>query len=824
MNISSTAKDTIIIQKTNKVQVIKRNGNLENVSFDKILARIDGICKKMNLDRVNTFEIAQDTIQRLYNKIHTEELDLFAANKSAEKIMDDPQYNYLAAGICVSNLHKTTTDSFMEVTDKLYNFVTKRGVPYPLISETYYESVKKHIDKIEEALDYDRDYLLDFFSIKTLERYLYKIRCADSEKEKIIERPQHMFMRVAVQIHLDNIDEVLETYNLMSKKYFIHASPTLFNSGSRWPQLSSCYLLGMHDSVPGMYRETIADIADISKLAGGIGVHLQDIRANGSTMKGIFESDGIIPLIKVLNSVAKHINQCGRRNGAIACYLEPWHPDIMEFIDLRKNTGSEELRARDIFLALWIPDIFMRRVFSELHEGESDMWSLMCPYDCPGLTTTYGEEFEKLYLKYEKEGRYMKQVKASTLFEKILSSQIETGMPYMLYKDSVNKKSNQMNIGVIQSSNLCTEIMEYSDPNEIAVCNLASICLPTFVTKTKTADDTYETTFDYDNLFKIAKIVTKNLNKVIDTNWYPVDKAKVSNLKHRPIGVGVQGLADVYCMMHMPFNSDEARIVNKKIFETIYFGCLTASNELAIKHGPYTTFKGSPFSKGILQYHMWGLSNEDLLMDWDWESLIENIKKYGTRNSLITSLMPTASTSQILGSNECFEPYTTNLYTRTTLAGEYIIINKHLVNDLIDLGLWTKDIKNEFLFDNGSVQNIKEIPQNIKDIYMTAFEMNMKPIVQQSIDRAPFIDQSQSMNLFLAEPNFKRLRSCHYYSWKKGLKTGMYYLRPRTAIDPLQFGIDPNIIKEIEKKRNTKYTNTDNKFVDNYVACEMCSG
>lgn len=807
------------------MQVIKRNGKSEAVSFDKILKRIQGICTQLKLDRVNSVEIAQDTIQRLHNNINTEELDLFAANKSAEKILDDPQYNYLASGICISNLHKSTPNTFMEVTDLLYKNKGYNNKPNPLLSDTYYKFVSDNIERLEEAIDYNRDFLLDFFSIKTLERYLNKIRDIENKSEKIIERPQHMFMRVSVQIHLDSIDDAIETYYYMSNKKFIHASPTLFNAGSRYPQCSSCYLLGMDDSVNGMYRETISDIADISKWGGGIGVHLQDIRCKGSIIRGTNGiSDGQIPLIKVLNAVAKHVNQSGRRNGAIAVYTEPWHPDIEDFLDLRKKNGEEDLRARDIFLALWIPDIFMRRVFSNYYDNEDDMWSLFCPDECPGLTTTYGEDFEKLYLHYEKIGKYRKRVNAAELFAKILSSQIETGMPYMLYKDNINRKSNQKNIGIIQSSNLCTEITEYSDPDETAVCNLASLCLPSFIKKDEKNDD--ELYFDYEELYKMSKIVTKNLNKVIDINWYPIEKAKKSNLKHRPIGLGVQGLADVYCMLKMPFDSDIARDVNKRIFETIYFGSLTASNELAKKYGAYETFNGSPFSEGKLQFHLWGINEDELLMDWDWKSLINNIKKYGVRNSLTTSLMPTASTSQILGSNECFEPYTTHLYTRSTLAGEYIIINKHLVDDLIKLNLWNSDIKNEFLFDNGSIQNIKEIPQYIKDIYKTAFEMDIRPIIDQAIDRAPFIDQSQSMNIFLETPDFTKLTTSHYYSWVKGLKTGMYYLRTRTAVDPIKFGLDPDITKHIEEKRNTKYVKVkvNAELNDNYVPCEMCSG
>jgi ribonucleoside-diphosphate reductase alpha chain len=852
------------------MEVVKRNGNRERVSFDKIIRRIEGVCKRLNLERIDPIEIAKETVQGLYNGITTEELDFFAANKCAEKILDDPEYNKLAAGLCISNLHKNTSSNFLKVSQKLYDNRDAEGNHTPLITREYLDIVNNNIDKISSAIDYSKDYGFDFFAVKTFERaYLIRLKNdhfdhMDKKKKhnstgeakmrmkkgKIIERPQHMIMRIALGIHGQDIDSAIETYSLISDHYFTHASPTLFNAGATRPQLSSCFLLGMDDNLNDIF-ETIADVSKISKWAGGIGIHLNDIRAANSIIRGTNGvSDGIIPLIKVLNEVGRYVNQGGRRNGAIAVYVEPWHADIYEFCDLRKNTGAEELRARDIFLALWVPSLFMKRV------QENGMWSLMCPDECPGLTDTYGEEFEKLYTKYENEGKYRKQVKAEDLWFHILTAQIETGMPYMLYKDNVNEKSNQKNTGVIKSSNLCSEIVQYSDQNEIACCNLASICLPRYIT----TNEKGKLSYDFNKLLEVSQVVVKNLNKIIDINYYPVDKARKSNFKHRPIGIGVQGLADTYCMLDMPFDSDEAMTLNKQIFETIYYGCLKASNNLAKKYGPYETFKGSPFSEGKLQYHMWGLTEKDLVMNYDWASLIESIKQYGTRNSLLTALMPTASTSQLMNNNEAFEPYTTNLYTRTTLAGEYVVINRHLVEKLINMKLWTQSVKDQFMYDNGSIQKIDEIPDSIKAVFKTAFEMKSKPIVQQAIERGPFIDQTQSMNIFSNEPDFNMLTSSHFYGWKHGLKTGMYYLRSKPAVDPIKFGMDPETIRKIEKKRRNKsfisdssdnykneiseedtsertsgsysegvkyeeeFDNSYNGRVDNYKECEMCSG
>ena len=1131
------------------MEVIKRDGRREKVSFDKIIARIEGLCERLNLNRIDPIDIAKSTVQGLYNGVTTEELDCFAANKCAERIIDDPQYNRLAAGLCISNLHKNTSENFLEVTDKLFK------CDNPLISQSYHKNVCKYSDKIQAALDYSRDYYFDFFAIKTLERaYLIRMKNSqidlkDQENKRsssklqnekvlrlrygyIVERPQHMFMRVAIAIHGDDIDSALDTYNLMSSHYFIHATPTLYNAGSIRQQLSSCFLLHMTDDIDGIFK-TISDTAKISKWAGGIGIDIAKIRGSGSIIRGTNgNSDGIIPLIRVLNDVGKYINQSGRRNGAIAVYIEPWHVDIYDFCDLRRNTGTEDRKARDIFLALWIPDLFMKRV------EEDGYWSLMCPDECPKLTDTYGDEFERIYTKYEEDGRFRRRIKASDLWFHILSAQIETGMPYMTYKDNVNRLSNQKNIGIIRSSNLCvsgetyiltdkgqiqikqlvnetvnvwngfewssvtviktgmnkevmkiefsngvelkctpehkfylnggsadkraimvpakdlrinnklikydlpepirinnncsssfsfsfkypythgffcgegtnfynysetgkypkaylygekkkllnkikyesysdnkssntydlvlpknlapkfevplqhhkdiklewlagysdaegkvvrngtdkslllgstekdflmriklmlqtlgidskvtlnkdahqeylpdgkdriklydfkddyrllissndlyelcklgfktyhlkfkiktikpqlnvsqfikvknitkldkkedtycfsepkrhmgmfngiltgqcSEIVEYTSKDEIAVCNLGSICLPKFVEK----DSEGKLFYNFQKLFEVAKVLTKNLNNIIDINYYPVPETERSNFKHRPIGVGVQGLTDTYCIMDLSFDSEEAGILNKKIFETIYFGCLTSSNELAQKYGPYQTFEGSPFSQGLLQYHLWGLSEKDLLMDWNWGELIEKIKKYGIRNSLLTALMPTASTSQIMNNVESFEPLTTNLYTRTTLAGEYVIINKHLVEKLISLNLWTKNIREEFLFDNGSIQKIQDIPDDIKAVYKTASEMRMKPIIKQAIERGPFIDQSQSMNLFCNVPDFDALTSAHFYGWRNKLKTGMYYLRSQPAVDPIKFGLELDVVKRIKKRR-----------------------
>ena len=789
---------------SHRMEVVKRDGSYQKVDFNKITKRIESLCNGLDKDYVDPSEVAQVTIGSIYNHISTEEIDFLSADICASRTQIHPDFNKLAARLCISNLHKITSSDFIQVIEQLYDNKDRMGNNSPLISKDVYNIVMENGNKINSVLDYSRDYMFDFFGIKTLERsYLLRLKnissnsTMGSNKErklaskygKIIERPQHLIMRVALGIHKENLDKVFETYNLISQGYFTHATPTLYNSGTTREQDSSCFLFGMEDSLKGIYK-CISDIALVSKWAGGIGVHVSNIRGNNSLIRGTNgNSDGIIPLCKVLNETAKYVNQGGKRNGSIAVYLEPWHADIWEFVELRRREGDEGRRARDLFLALWIPDIFMKRVKND------GTWSLMCPDECPRLTDTYGDEFEELYNKYEKEGKYRKQLKARDLWNHILISQIETGMPYICYKDNVNKKSNQANVGIIRSSNLCTEIMEYSDHNEYAVCNLVSLCLPKYLIKT---DEGY--TYDFNKLYEVTRVATYNLNKVIDVNFYPVKETERSNKRHRPIGIGVQGLVDVYNKMGFPYESKEASELNKKIFETIYFASLTESNELAKIEGHYKTFKGSPFSEGKLQYHLWGLTEADLLMDWDWNTLIDSIKKYGTRNSLLTSIMPTASTSQIMGNVECIEPYTSNIFVRTTIAGEYIVVNKNLINDLLKLGLWTEDVRNELMYFNGSVQKMKEIPQKLKDIYKTAGEIDQVHLVQQSVERGPFIDQSQSLNIFMDKPNRKRLTSSHFYGWSKGIKTAMYYLRSQPAVDPISFGLDHSIISKIKDK------------------------
>lgn len=814
-----------------KMQVVKRDGRYEDVSFDKILARIECVRKTLNLNRINSIEIAKETIQGLYNGISTAELDTYAANKCADRIIEDPQYDTLAAGITISNLHKMTPSTFMDVTDKLFFNSDMDGKANPLITEEYYNNVKENIDIIEKTINYKNDYLFDFFAIKTLERsYLFRLKDA-KKMDMIVERPQHMIMRVALGIHCSgnpsscsapDIGSAMETYNMISEHYFTHASPTLFNAGTKRSQMSSCFLLNIDDNIEGIF-DTVSDVAFISKWAGGIGIHLQNIRAKGSLIRGTNGcSDGIVPLIKLLNSLGRYINQGGRRNGAIACYLSPWHADIYDFCDLRKNNGVEELRARDIFLGLWVPDIFYKRV------QEDGMWSLMCPDECPGLTKTYGEEFEKLYMEYEKAGKYKRQVKAKDLFDHIMNSQLETGMPYMLNKDNANRLSNQKNVGVLTGGNLCAEIIEYCDSNEIAVCNLASICLPTFIKLEPDGSKVY----DYKKLAYISGIICKNLNKVIEINFYPTEKAKQSNMRHRPIGIGVQGLANVFCMMDVAFDSEEAIEINKKIFESIYYGALRASIDLAKRDGPYETFEGSPFSEGNLQFHLWGLDNSDLSGLWDWDSIVEDIKKYGTRNSLLTTIMPTASTAQIMGFNESTEPFTTNLYTRSTLAGDYTLVNNCLVEKLISMNLWTTNVKNELLYDNGSIQKIQSIPDDVKNIYKTAYEMKIKPLHDLAISRGPFIDQTQSMNIFMKSPSKQALANSHFYAWKNNLKTGMYYLRSQPAVDAFKFGLDMAIVEDIENRRRANgveiIENTGPKAIQipthNPCAGGFCSG
>ena len=758
--------------------VVKRDGHRESVKFDKITARIEKLCYGLDPKFVNPVEVAMKVINGLYDGVSTQELDNLAAEIAATLTTRHPDFAKLAARIAVSNLHKVTSKSFSNTMKRLYQHVDpKNGQNAPLISKDTWKIIKEHAAELDEAIIYDRDFSYDFFGFKTLERsYLMKI------DGKTVERPQHMLMRVAVGIHGSDIPAAIETYNLMSEKWFTHATPTLFNAGTPKPQLSSCFLLTMKDdSIDGIY-DTLKQCAKISQSAGGIGLSIHNIRAKGSYIKGTGgSSNGIVPMLRNFDMTARYVDQGGgKRKGSFAIYLEPWHADVFDFLDLKKNHGKDEMRARDLFYAIWIPDLFMQRV------ENNEMWSLFCPNEAPGLAEVWGEDFERLYQKYESENKFRRQVKAQDLWFEILESQIETGTPYILYKDSANRKSNQKNLGTIKSSNLCTEIIEYTSPDEVAVCNLASLALPKFVT-----DDGK---FDHQKLYEITKVATRNLNKVIDVNYYPVEEARRSNMRHRPIGLGVQGLADAFIMLRMPFDSEEARGLNTDIFETIYFAAMEASMEEAKKHGPYETFKGSPVSKGIFQFDMWGVTPSS--GRWNWEKLKQEVKQYGVRNSLLVAPMPTASTSQILGNNECFEPYTSNIYTRRTLSGEFIVANKHLMKDLIAAGLWSETMRQKLINTNGSVQSIPEIPQNLKDIYKTVWEISQKAIIDMSADRGAYICQSQSLNIHLTDPNFGKLTSMHFYAWKRGLKTGMYYLRSTAAADAIKFTLDKSALKE----------------------------
>ena len=752
--------------------VVKRDGHREPMMFDKITARVRKLCYGLN-ELVDPVKVAMRVIEGLYDGVTTSELDNLAAEIAATMTTTHPDYARLAARISVSNLHKNTKKSFSEVMHDLYTYVNPRtGKKASLIADDVYKVIEDNKETLDSTIIYNRDFGYDYFGFKTLERsYLLKIN------GEIAERPQHMLMRVAVGIHLDDIDAVIETYELMSKKYFTHATPTLFNAGTPKPQMSSCFLLTMKDdSIDGIY-DTLKQTAKISQSAGGIGLAIHNIRATGSYIAGTNgTSNGIVPMLQVFNDTARYVDQGGgKRKGSFAIYIETWHADIFDFLDLKKNHGKEEMRARDLFYAMWISDLFMKRV------QEDGQWTLMCPNECPGLCDTHSEEFEALYTKYEAAGKGRKTVKARELWEKILESQIETGTPYMLYKDAANRKSNQKNLGTIRSSNLCTEILEYTSPDEVAVCNLASIALPMFIKNNE---------FDHKELFRITKRVTKNLNRVIDRNYYPVKEAENSNFRHRPIGLGVQGLADTFIKLRMPFTSDEAKKLNQDIFETLYYAAVTASMEEAQKDGPYQTYKGSPISNGEFQHNLWGIKDEELSGNWDWNKLRKEVKKHGVRNSLLVAPMPTASTSQILGNNECFEPYTSNIYTRRVLSGEFIVVNKHLLEDLVELGLWNDSIKQEIMRANGSVQGIDIIPQDIKELYKTVWELSMKDIIDMSRHRGYFIDQSQSLNLFMEGATMAKLTSMHFYAWKSGLKTGMYYLRTKSAVDAIKFTLD----------------------------------
>lgn len=749
------------------MQVFKRDGRSEEVSFDKITARLKKLSYGLDTDYVNMIDIAKKVIMGLYDGVTTLELDNLAAETAATMATVHPDYALLAARVAVSNLHKETEKSFHKVIDDLYHYVDpKTGDRAGMIGEKTYNIVMKHKTQLDSAIIYDRDFDFDYFGFKTLERsYLMRMN------GKVVERPQHLFMRVSVGIHGEDIEKAIETYNLMSERWFIHATPTLFNAGTPRPQLSSCFLLTMTDDSIGGIFETLQRCALISQSAGGIGLSIHNIRATGSYIKGTGgTSNGIIPMLRVFNDTARYVDQGGgKRKGAFAIYLEPWHADVYEFLELKKNHGKEEMRARDLFYALWIPDLFMERV-----KADAD-WSLFDPNEASGLYDVYGGEFEALYHKYEQEGRQRKTVKARELWNAVLESQTETGTPYILYKDAANKKSNQKNLGTIRSSNLCTEILEYTSPDEVAVCNLASLALPKFVEDGK---------YNFQKLYDITRVVTRNLNKVIDVNYYPIPEAENSNMRHRPIGIGVQGLADAFILMRFPFDSPEARQLNKDIFETIYFAALTESHELAKQHGAYTTFQGSPISEGKFQFDLWDVQPSK---HWDWEGLRKNVMKDGIRNSLLLAPMPTASTSQILGNNECFEPYTSNLYTRRTLAGEHIVVNKYLMRDLVRLGMWNEEMREAIMAANGSIQGIEDIPLEVRNLYKTAYEISQKVIIDMSADRGAFICQSQSLNVFMEAPTFAKLSSMHFYSWQKGLKTGMYYLRSKAATDPIKF-------------------------------------
>jgi len=751
--------------------VVKRDGKQESVKFDKITARIEKLCYGLNPQLVDPVDVAKKVIEGLFDGVTTSELDNLAAETAASLTTKHPDYALLASRIAVSNLHKNTIKSFSETMRNLYNYVDpKTGKNAALLADDVYQIIEKNAEELDSSIIYDRDFGFDYFGFKTLEKsYLLKL------DGKIAERPQHLFMRVSVGIHKEDIASAIKTYNLMSERWFTHATPTLFNAGTPKPQMSSCFLLTMKDdSIDGIY-DTLKQTAKISQSAGGIGLSIHNVRATGSYISGTNgTSNGIIPMLRVFNDTARYVDQGGgKRKGAFAIYLEPWHADIFEFLDLRKNHGKEEMRARDLFYALWVSDLFMQRV-----EANED-WSLFCPHEAPGLADCFGKDFEKLYKKYEKEGRARKVIKAQELWFAVLDAQVETGTPYLLYKDAANSKSNQQNLGTIKSSNLCTEILEYTSADEIAVCNLASLALPRYVRDGQ---------FDHQKLYEVTYQATLNLNRIIDNNYYPVKEAEYSNLRHRPIGLGVQGLADAFILMRMPFESPEAKQLNKEIFETIYFAAMTASKDLAITDGAYETFKGSPLSKGQFQFDLWGVKPES--GRWDWENLRLDVMNHGVRNSLLVAPMPTASTSQILGNNECFEPYTSNIYTRRVLSGEFIIVNKHLLRDLVNLGLWDNTMKDKIISANGSIQDIAEIPQDLKNLYKTVWEIKMRDIIDMAADRGAYICQSQSLNLFINSPNASKLTSMHFYAWKKGLETGMYYLRTQAASQAVKFTVE----------------------------------
>lgn len=810
------------------MKIQKRDGRLEQLSFDKIIYRLKKLCNDRALgilDSIDPDVIAQRVVSSIYDGVTSCELDEEAA-RIAIGMTENPEYQKLASRIVISNTHKSTNECFSEVMEKLYNNVDKLGKHAPILADDIIQIIRKHKNTINFAIDYKRDYLFDYFGYKTLERsYLQKIWNNEKNKMEVVERPQHLYMRVAIGIHKDDINSVIKTYNLISQHYYTHASPTLFNSSTRLASLASCYLIGTDDSLEGIFK-TITDCGKISKLAGGIGLHVTNIRAKGSIIRGTNgPSDGLIPMIKVYNEVAKYINQGGKRKGSFAIYLEPWHSDVLEFLDLKKNQGSEDMRARDLFYAMWVPDIFMKCV-----EEDAD-WYLMCPDECPGLTDVYGNEFEELYWKYVKEKRYKCVVKAQEVWTKILDAQIETGTPYISYKDAVNKKCNQKNLGTIKSSNLCNEISLYSDHESYAVCNLASIALPKFV-KYNSENKPY---FDFEHLREISEYVIHPMNNVIDNSYYPVPETEKSNMAHRPLGIGVQGLVDVYVKMRLPFESDEAKKLNKEIFETIYYGCLRGSVELAKKDGAYSSFKGSPFSRGKLQFDLAaefdGIDLSKYLSGrWDWDTLKSDLVKYGARNSMLLALMPTASTAQIMGNSEACEPVDSCIFKRRVLSGEYVVVNKYLVEDLQKIGLWSKELKDTIIANDGSIQKIDIIPNDIKALYKTVWEISMKSVIEQASDRGVFVDQMQSMNLFMANPNYKRLTSMHFYAWKAHLKSGMYYLRSKSSASAGKFSIDPELEKRIKEKqkKGEELKKEEQEIVlacsrENPEACTMCS-
>jgi len=789
--------------------VIKRDGRQESIKFDKITARIQKLCYGLEPVHVDPVSVAMKVIQGIYPGVTTEALDNLAAETAASMTVKHPDYALLASRIAISNLHKTTKKSFSETMKDLYFFVDpKTNQAAPLIADDVYEIILKNAELLDSTIIYDRDFGYDYFGFKTLEKsYLLKIN------NSVVERPQHMLMRVSVGIHKDDIENVIKTYDLMSERWFTHATPTLFNAGTPKPQMSSCFLITMKDdSIDGIY-DTLKQCAKISQSAGGIGLSIHNVRATGSYIRGTNgTSNGIVPMLRVFNDTARYVDQGGgKRKGSFAIYIEPWHADIFDFLNLKKNHGKEEVRARDLFYALWIPDLFMKRV-----EEEGD-WSLFCPNEAPGLSDCWGEKFEELYERYEAEGKARKTVKAREIWSSILEAQIETGTPYMLYKDACNRKSNQQNLGTIKSSNLCTEIIEYTDENEVAVCNLASIALPRFVIDGK---------FDHNKLFEVTYQITLNLNKIIDRNYYPVPEAERSNMRHRPIGIGVQGLADAFILLRYPFECEEAQKLNREIHETIYYAAMTASKDLAIKDGHYESYPGSPVSKGIFQFDMWDVTPSNR---WEWDVLKEEVAKYGVRNSLLLAPMPTASTSQVLGNNECFEPYTSNIYTRRVLSGEFIIVNKHLLRDLVDLGVWNEQLKDKIIGANGSIQGIVEIPDNIKELYKTVWEIRQRTIIDMAADRGAFICQSQSLNIFMESANMAKLTSMHFYAWKKGLKTGMYYLRSKAAADAIKFTVpsqaEPQKVAVVAEAQNVMVMDAQGEIscsLDNPEGCEAC--